>query len=58
MKYLKNNARDLGDSKIQALTDFNYDQLENFIEYERHLGESYYTALVVDIVDNVKTAVT
>ena len=42
-KYLKNNARDLADMKVKALNDKNYQQLENFIDYENYLGNSYYT---------------
>ena len=41
-KYLKNNARDLADIKIKALIDKNYAQLENFLEYEEFLGNSYF----------------
>jgi hypothetical protein len=53
-KYLKNNARDLGDCKIQALRDFNYDQLENFLEYEQYLGQSYYSTLVIEFISFLK----
>jgi hypothetical protein len=33
-KYSKLNARDLKSCKMKALTDLNFDQIENFIEYE------------------------
>ena len=42
-KYLKNNAKDLADMKVKALNDNNYSALENFIEYEKYLGNSYFT---------------
>ena len=29
--------------KVKALNDKNYQQLENFIDYENYLGNSYYT---------------
>ena len=41
-KYLKNYARDLADIKVKALIDKNYAQLENFLEYEEFLGNSYF----------------
>ena len=41
-KFLKHNAVDLADMKIKALTDGNYSQLDNFIEYEEYFSNSYY----------------
>lgn len=41
--------------KSQALDDFNYDQLENFIEYEDFLGRSYFTIFVNEFVERAKT---
>ena len=45
-KYLKLNAKDLKSCKIKALTDLNFDQIENFIEYEAFLSNSYYAQVV------------
>ena len=41
--------------KEQALDDFNFDQLENFIEYENYLGNSYFTTFVNEFVERTKT---
>ena len=41
-KFLKHNAVDLADMKIKALSDNNYSQLDNFIEYEEYFSNSYY----------------
>ena len=55
LKYLRNNAYDLSKMKEQALEDFNFDQLENFIEYEDFLGNSYFTTFVNEFVERTKS---
>jgi hypothetical protein len=45
-KYSKLNARDLKTCKLNALKDNNYDQIENFIEYEDFLQNSYFSTLM------------
>ena len=52
---MRNNAYDLAKMKEQALDDFNFDQLENFIEYENYLGNSYFTTFVNEFVERTKT---
>lgn len=54
-KYLRNNAVDLSIMKTSALDEFNYDQLENFLEYEEFLGNSYYTTFVNEFVERVRS---
>ena len=58
LKYLRNNAYDLAAMKNQALEDFNYDQLENFIEYEDFLGKSYFTIFVNEFMERAKSQTT
>ena len=58
LKYVGHNARDLSDSKKGAMEDKNFAQMENFIEYETHLGKSYYTAFVTDFLSQSKNALT
>ena len=41
-KYSKLNMRDLKNVKIKALKENNFDQIENFIEYETFLNNSYF----------------
>lgn len=41
--------------KTSALDEFNYDQLENFLEYEEFLGNSYYTTFVNEFVERVRS---
>ena len=43
--------------KIGALTDKNFDQLENFLEFEEFIGNSYYTVFVTEFVERAKTAI-
>jgi pyruvate carboxylase len=50
-KYLKNNARDLADMKVKAINDNNYQTLENFIEYEKYLGNSYFTQFITEYLE-------
>lgn len=54
LKYIKNNNRDLSDCKLGALNDFNFDQLENFIDYEDYLHHSYYGAFVLEYLDKTR----
>ena len=42
-KYLRFNAKEMGDIKLLAATQKNFGQLENFIEYESYLSKSYFT---------------
>jgi len=46
----------LADAKVLALSDNNFDQLENFIEFEKFVGKSYYTNLLVHVVDKMKSS--
>lgn len=44
-KYEMLNDRDLRmNLKVNTMDDQNYDQIENFIEYERYLNKSYFAA--------------
>ena len=54
LKYVKHNTRDLSDCKLGALRDFNFDQLENFIDYEEYLNHSYYGAFVIEYLDKTR----
>ncbi len=57
-KYSKLNMQNLKTCKAQALKDNNYDQIENFIEYEDFIANSYFNLLtkylgyLVDFHDN------
>ena len=42
-KYSKLNMKDLKKVKVKALQENNFDQIENFIEYEQFLKNSYFT---------------
>lgn len=44
-KYSKLNMQNLKTCKAQALKDNNYDQIENFIEYEDFINNSYFNML-------------
>lgn len=50
-KYLAANARDLGGAKHGGLADNNFDSVENFIEYEKFLGGSYFVSVIVEFVE-------
>jgi hypothetical protein len=39
------------------LADQNYDQLENFLEFEEFIGNSYYTVFVTEYVEKAKAAI-
>jgi hypothetical protein len=54
-KYIVANGRDLGGAKYQALRDYNFDQVENFMEYENFIGKSYYQTIVNEVVNRLKT---
>ena len=43
--------------KTGALVDKNFDQLENFLEFEEFIGNSYYTVFVTEFVERAKTAI-
>mmetsp|Transcript_8641 Transcript_8641/g.14628 ORF Transcript_8641/g.14628 Transcript_8641/m.14628 type:complete len:524 (+) Transcript_8641:690-2261(+) len=53
-KYLTHNAQDLSDMKVKALQDFNYGQLENFIEYEGFLAKSYFAAFEFEYYERMR----
>jgi hypothetical protein len=36
---------------MKALTDLNFDQIENFVEYETYHQNSYYNALVKHVIN-------
>lgn len=57
-KYLAANARDLSGAKVLGMGDFNFESVENFIEYESFLADSYFVALVVEVVEKAKNSVT
>ena len=57
-KYLKNNAKDLADMKVKALNDNNFSALENFIEYEKYLGNSYFTQFIFEYLERGKGLLT
>ena len=40
--------------KLKALQDDNYSQLDNFIEYENYIGNSYFTQFLFEFVEKVK----
>ena len=44
-KYFKLNLQNLKTCKAKALTDNNYDQIENFIEYEDFIANSYFNQI-------------
>lgn len=53
-KYLRNNARDIADMKIEAVQKDNYSQLDNFIEYEQYLGNSYFGQFQLEYLEKGK----
>lgn len=55
MKYLIGNGRELSLAKSEALREYNFDQLENIIEYEDYLAKSYWAPITRDFVKRVKT---
>ena len=44
-RYVEFNERDLGQLKHKSFQADNWDQVENFIEYEDFLNNSYFTKL-------------
>ncbi len=60
-KYFKLNNQNLKSCKMKALTEQNFDQIENFVEYEDFLNNSYFytlmknTQYLVDFVENSST---
>ncbi len=56
-KYQKMNSQNLKNCKANALKDNNYEQIENFIEYEAYIKNSYFSEVVrfvsymIDIMD-------
>ncbi|CDW74130.1 UNKNOWN [Stylonychia lemnae] len=60
-KYSKMNSLNLKQSKMKALTDLNFDQIENFVEYEDYLNNSYFSQMVRsfnninEFSENIKT---
>lgn len=44
--------------KVKALNDNNYEALENFIEYEKYLGNSYFTQFVFEYLERGKGLLT
>jgi hypothetical protein len=60
-KYSKMNSLNLKQSKMKALTELNFDQIENFVEYEDYLNNSYFSQLVKsfnhinEFSENIKT---
>jgi hypothetical protein len=60
-KYYRLNMRNLKSLKNGALTDSNYNQIENFIEYEDFCTNSYFLTLVKyskyqkDFLDNLNS---
>lgn len=44
-KFFKLNMQNLKTCKANALKDNNYDQIENFIEYEEFIANSYFNQL-------------
>ncbi len=44
-KFFKLNIQNLKTCKAKALTDNNYDQIENFIEYEDFIANSYFNQI-------------
>lgn len=53
-KYIKNNAKDLSEMKVKALDFKNFSQLENFIEYEDHIANSYFTTFSIEFIRKIK----
>lgn len=45
-KFYKLNMQNLKSCKLKALHDDNYSQIENFIEYESFIANSYFTQLM------------
>lgn len=39
------------------MEDYNFDSVENFIEYESFLADSYFISLVVEIIDKAKNSI-
>lgn len=46
LNYRQFNERDLGNLKIDAFEEGNYEQIENFIDYQRYLDCSYFSYLM------------
>ena len=52
------NIQNLKTCKAKALTDNNYDQIENFIEYEDFIANSYFnqisrfTSYLIDFIES------
>ncbi len=49
-KYCKLNAQNLKSCKMKALTDLNFDQIENFVEYEAYHASSYFNSLLKQVL--------
>lgn len=45
-KFYKLNMQNLKSCKLKALHDDNYSQIENFIEYESFIANSYFNQLM------------
>eukprot|EP00347_Sterkiella_histriomuscorum_P023059 403336110 len=60
-KYSKMNSKNLKECKMKALTELNFDQIENFIEYEDYLNNSYFAQVMkslsqmIELGENIKT---
>lgn len=59
-KYFKLNQKDLRSLKAHVLKENNFDQMENFIDYESHVMNSYFNTLVrfanyqIELIDNLQ----
>jgi hypothetical protein len=42
VKYDESNTYDLNKLKLTSLSEENFDQIENFVEYEQYLKRSYF----------------
>lgn len=53
------NGNNLKSCKMKALTDLNFEQIENFVEYEDYLNNSYFHTLMkntnylVEFIENL-----
>ena len=45
-KYQKLNSKDLKNMKTKALKDNNFESIENFVEYELFLNNSYFNSVI------------
>lgn len=45
LKYDESNTYDINKLKLTSLTEENFDQIENFVEYEQYLKKSYFAHL-------------